>query len=97
MNDDTNNRRLAIAALICGVLSFFLMPGLFGGLAIAFGIIVRDKSENGTRIRQNANFGILFGSLGILLWIFSIIALNQLGIDMNQLVQGATGESTSAF
>ncbi len=97
MNDNVNNERLALAALICGVLSFFILPGLLGGIAIGIGIVVRGRSERETRTRQNANFGILFGSLGILLWVFSVAALNQMGIDVNQLLQGATGQSQSAF
>ena len=58
----------AIAALVMGILSFFIVPLLFGGLGIVFGALAKNKGYRGGM----ATAGIVCGIIGIALWIIMI-------------------------
>lgn len=95
MNDNAKNDNLALAALICGIVSIFILPIALGSAAVIFGFIARSRAEKGTRTYQNANLGILFGALGLLLWVFALLAAGYLGIDMGTLLGSGTAGSQS--
>ena len=58
----------AIAGLVMGILSFFIVPLLFGGLGIVFGALAKNKGYRGGM----ATAGIVCGIIGIALWIIMI-------------------------
>ena len=88
-NTNSNNEKLSIAALVCGLTSIFIFPLAFGAAGIIFGLMVQDRVEKDTREYQNARLGIVFGILGLVFWIVSLVTLNYLGFDANSFFGGS--------
>jgi len=66
----------AIAALVCAVGGFFLIPVIGSILGVIFGIIALQRLRlQGTRGKEMAIAGIIVGALGILLTIAGIVLL----------------------
>lgn len=62
---------LAIAAMVCGIVSFFCFGVILGILAIVFGGIAKSKGcKSGM-----ATAGIVCGAVGLGLWLLSLIFL----------------------
>lgn len=61
-----NNSSSSIASLICGIVSFFILPFIFGIASIILGIIGISKHEEKT---SYSVIGIIFGIIGVL-WAF---------------------------
>ncbi|MDO4532556.1 MAG: DUF4190 domain-containing protein [Coriobacteriia bacterium] len=80
---NTSSEKLALAALICGITSIFIFPLAFGSAGIIFGILVQDRVEKDSRAYQNARLGILFGIIGLALWVFTLATMNYLNVDLN--------------
>ena len=95
-NTNSNNEKLGVAALVCGVVSIFIFPLAFGGAAIVFGIMVQDRAEKDTRAYQNARLGIVFGIIGIVFWLVSLATMNLIGFDLNSML-GLSPQEQSAF
>ena len=63
------NSGLDIAALVCGILSIFLFPIIFGTLGIILGAVSKNKgSKSGM-----ATAGIVCGIIGIVGWILMLV------------------------
>ena len=93
---EVNIDRLANVSLVCGIVSIFIFPMAFGGAAIIMGILVMERVETkDCRAYSNARLGIIFGIIGLALWLLMLAALNFAGFDMNSLVN-LSGESTQA-
>jgi len=95
-NTNSNNDKLAVAALVCGVVSIFIFPLAFGGAAIVFGIMVQDRVSKDSRAYQNARLGIVFGIIGIVFWLVSLAALNLIGFNPSSMF-GLSPQAQSAF
>ena len=61
-----NNNSSSIASLICGIVSFFVLPFIFGLMGIILGIIGISRQEE-KKVCSIA--GIIFGIIGVL-WSF---------------------------
>ena len=62
-----------------------------GNLCV-FGILVQDRVEKDSRAYQNARLGIVFGIIGLSLWVFTLLTMNYLNIDVNSLFGGSPQE-----
>lgn len=64
MNNENNS--MSIASLICGIVSIFILPFIFGIASIILGIIAISKQE------EKKNYGVLGIILGIIgvIWAF---------------------------
>ncbi|MBE6470843.1 MAG: DUF4190 domain-containing protein [Coriobacteriaceae bacterium] len=96
MEDNGNNEKLAIAALVCGITSIFIFPLAFGAAGIIFGLMAQDRADKESRAYQNAHLGIVFGIIGLVFWIVTLFAMNYLGFDANSLISGGS-QGESAF
>lgn len=61
-----NNNSSSIASLVCGIVSFFVLPFIFGIASIILGIIGISKQEEK---KSCAVGGIILGIVGVL-WAF---------------------------
>ena len=61
---------LAIAALVCGIVSFFCFSIILGPLAIIFGGVAKSK---GCRSGM-ATAGIVCGAIAVALWLIMMVA-----------------------
>ena len=63
---NNGNNSMSIASFICGIVSFFILPFIFGIVSIILGIIAfsRQEEKNGY-----AAIGIILGIIGVL-WAF---------------------------
>ena len=66
MNMDNNNSSSSTASLICGLVSIFILPFIFGIASIILGIIGISKQEEK---KSSAVAGIILGIIGVL-WAF---------------------------
>ena len=66
----------AIAAMVCGIVSFFCAAVITGTLGIIFGGVAKSKGSTSGM----ATAGIVCGAIGIALWLFMLIACNGAGI-----------------
>ena len=94
-NTNSSNSKLALASFICGLISIFIFPLAFGGAAIIFGIMVKDRVERDSRDYQNARLGIVFGIIGIVFWVITLMTMNYLNFDLNSLM--GNGQPQSAI
>lgn len=63
-----NGNKFSIASLACGIVSFFVLPFIFGVASIILGIIgVSNKEEKTTY----AVIGIILGIVGVLWALYS--------------------------
>lgn len=92
---NANNEKLALASLICGLVSIFIFPLAFGSAGIIFGIMVQDRVEKDSRAYQNARFGIIFGIIGLVFWVISLVMMNYVGFDANSFL--GQSQPQSAF
>lgn len=61
-----NNSSSSIASLVCGIVSFFILPFIFGIISVILGIIGVSRQEE----KKNcAIAGIILGIIGVL-WAF---------------------------
>ncbi len=60
----------AIAGMVCGIVSFFIVPLVLGALGIIFGAVARYKGNTSGM----ATAGIVCGVIGIALWLIMLIA-----------------------
>lgn len=67
---------LAIAGMVCGILSFFCFAWILGTLGIIFGGVAKSKGCNSGM----ATAGIVCGAIGIALWLLMLVACNGLGL-----------------
>lgn len=75
---------LAIASMVCGIVSFLCFPLITGILGIIFGAVAKSK---GCRSGM-ATAGIICGAIGIALWIIMLVAgLSSLTGLSNELSQ----------
>ena len=65
MNNNNNNAN-STASLICGLVSIFVLPFIFGIASIILGIIGISKEEEK---KSSAVSGIILGIIGVL-WAF---------------------------
>ncbi len=66
----TPGKGLAIAGMVCGILSFFCFPYILGVLGIIFGGVAKSKGYTGGM----ATAGIVTGVIGVALWLVMLIA-----------------------
>lgn len=66
--ENNENNATSIGSLICGIVSFFIIPRIFGLIAVILGIIGISKSEDK---KTYAIVGII---LGIISFIYSFVA-----------------------
>ena len=60
---------LAIAGMVCGIVSFFCFGVILGILAIIFGGVAKSKGYRGGM----ATAGIACGAIGLALWVIMLI------------------------
>ncbi len=60
----------AIAGMVCGIVSFFILPLVLGALGIIFGALARYKGNRSGM----ATAGIVCGVIGIALWLIMLVA-----------------------
>lgn len=65
MNNGNNNKS-SIASFVCGIVSFFVLPFIFGVASIILGIIAISNQEEK---KSYAVIGIILGIIGVL-WAF---------------------------
>ncbi len=64
----------AIAAMVCGIVSFFFFAVILGPLGIIFGFVAKSKgSKSGM-----ATAGIVCGAIGIALWLLLLVGVASL-------------------
>lgn len=65
--NDGNNNATSIASLICGIVSFFILPFIFGLVGVILGIIgiSRQEEKKGCAIA-----GIILGIISVLYAFF---------------------------
>ena len=63
---------LAIAGMVCGIISFFCFAVILGTLGIVFGSIAKKKGYTGGM----ATAGIACGVIGLSLWLIMLVACN---------------------
>lgn len=61
---------LAIAALVMGIISFFLFPVVAGPLGVVFGGVAKSKGNRSGM----ATAGIVCGIIGFVAWLIMVIA-----------------------
>lgn len=61
---------LAIAGMVCGIVSFFCFPLILGLLGIIFGAVAKNKGYTGGM----ATAGIVCGVIGLALWLLMLVA-----------------------
>lgn len=66
--NNTNNNALSVASFICGIVSIFILPYLFGIASVILGIIGLAKQEDK---KTYSIIGIILGILGVLWAIYS--------------------------
>lgn len=64
---------LAVAALVMGILSFFLFPIVTGLLGIIFGGVAKSKGNRSGM----ATAGIVCGIIGLVAWVIMLIAVQN--------------------
>lgn len=64
---------LAIASLVCGIVSFFCFGVILGILAVVFGGVAKSKGYTGPM----ATAGIVLGVVGLALYVVMLIACNS--------------------
>ena len=67
---------LAIAGMVCGILSFFCFPAILGVLGIIFGGVAKSRGYTGGM----ATAGIVTGVIGVALWLLMLIACDGAGM-----------------
>ncbi len=72
----TAGKGLAIAGMVCGILSFFCIPAILGVLGIIFGGVSKSKGYTGGM----ATAGIVCGVIGVALWLLMLIACPGTGL-----------------
>lgn len=60
---------LAVASLVMGILSFFLIPLVTGILALCFGGVAKSKGNTSGM----ATGGIVCGAIGLILWLLMLL------------------------
>jgi Domain of unknown function (DUF4190) len=79
----------AVAALVCGIAQFFVLPGVGTVLALVFGYTARGQirrtGEDGDGL---ATAGIILGWVGVVLVILVIVAFIALVALINSAWQG---------
>lgn len=94
---EKNVDSLSVAALICGLVSIFIFPLLFGITGIGLGLWVMGNVEDkGSRAYANGRIGVIAGTVGLVLWVLTLAAMGILGFDANSLL-GAGDQPHSAF
>ncbi len=69
-NEPEKGKGLAIASLVCGIVSFLCFPAITGALGIIFGAVAKNQGcKSGM-----ATAGIVCGAIGVVLWIIMLIA-----------------------
>ena len=66
---------LAIAGMVCGIVSFFCFGFILGLLAIIFGAVAKSKGYTGGM----ATSGIVLGCIALGLYVISLLFLGSLG------------------
>ncbi len=61
-----NNNSTSIASLVCGIVSFFILPFIFGIASVILGIIAISRQEEK---KTYGVIGIVLGIIGVL-WAF---------------------------
>jgi hypothetical protein len=68
---------LAIAALVCGIVGFFLLGIVLGPLGIIFGGLGLRRANAGARGRGMALAGLIVGIIDTVLYIVVILAFHK--------------------
>lgn len=63
---NNGNNSCSIASLVCGIVSFFILPFIFGVTSVILGIIGISRQEEK---KSYAIIGIILGIIGVL-WAF---------------------------
>lgn len=63
---NNNNNSTSIASLVCGIVSFFILPFIFGIASVILGIIAISRQEEK---KTYGVIGIVLGIIGVL-WAF---------------------------
>ncbi len=71
---DAPGKGLAIASLVCGIVSFFCFGIVLGILAVVFGGIAKSKGYRGGM----ATAGIVLGIIGLAVYVICLIAWGSL-------------------
>ena len=68
MNNNSNNDSYSVGSLICGIVSLFIIPRIFGLIAVILGIIGLSTGEEK---KSNAAVGL---AIGIFSFLYSFYA-----------------------
>lgn len=66
--NNTNNNSCSIASIICGIVSFFILPFIFGIVSVILGIIGIARQEDK---KTYAVIGIILGVISVLYSYFA--------------------------
>lgn len=95
---DENVEKVSIVALVCGLISIFIFPLLFGTAGIVLGYTVMSRVEDKTsRSYANGRIGLIAGIVGIALWFITLATMGLFGLNPNSLLGGAGSSGPSAF
>ena len=72
----TPGKGLAIASLVCGIVSFFCFGLILGILAVIFGAVAKNKGYKGGM----ATAGIVLGVIGLALYVIMLIACSSMSM-----------------
>ncbi len=64
--DNNNSNSSSITSLVCGIISLFILPFIFGIISIIFGVVGLSRQEEK---KVYSIIGIILGVIGIL-WSF---------------------------
>ncbi|MBE7036200.1 MAG: DUF4190 domain-containing protein [Ruminococcaceae bacterium] len=67
---------LAIASLVCGIVSFFCFGIVLGILAVVFGVLAKRQGYRGAM----ATVGIVLGAIGLALYVIMLIACGSMSV-----------------
>ena len=67
---------MAIAGMVCGIVSFLCFPYILGVLGIIFGAVAKNKGYRGAM----ATAGIACGAVGLALWLLMLVACGGAGM-----------------
>lgn len=79
MKQAVPGKGLAIASMVCGIVSFFCFGFILGLLAVIFGGVAKSKGYSGGM----ATAGIVLGVIGLAFYVVMIIACGSLIPFMN--------------
>lgn len=79
----TPGKGLAIASMVCGIVSFFCFGLVLGLLAVIFGAVAKSKGYTGGM----ATAGVVLGVIGLALYVVALIACGGSYLELMNMLE----------